>query len=374
MEKTQSYVHSFDTFCTTLATVSYLLLSASPSSLRQDRPSKGSKTRCLTMELPPFQYEALTGLSQIRLVTILPGERSKTVELQLEHADMISSLKHECLSYAWGTGVRDRSKMLNHSAFLVSSSLHNALHHLRYASQERKIWIDAICINQADIAERNGHVATMRNIYQNATRVIVWIEPGTESSQQAMEFLKLMATAKKNGGRGIRRKGTCRAASDTSSELGPEEVEDNGSILGPCSSASPDKTTVEPSRPKPPFPSAQSKIKPSERPQSSHNVEALDGSAKRSKSPSDRKRLKIHHPGLYASLLRNPPVAEHGKLRSYRMLQHEYRSEYKEARVTEQATQNDFVITGFPVLAEIYGNPRHEYFKDEWDSHWQALD
>jgi hypothetical protein len=78
----------------------------------------------------------------------------------------------------------------------------------------------------------------MRNMYQEARRVVVWIGPGTESSEQAMEFLKMMATAKKNADGGIWRGGIGRVPSDTSSELGPGEGLYKGSNLGSESSAS----------------------------------------------------------------------------------------------------------------------------------------
>ncbi|KAL1799894.1 hypothetical protein ACET3X_000236 [Alternaria dauci] len=39
-----------------------------------------------------------------------------------------------------------------------------------------------------------------------------------------------------------------------------------------------------------------------------------------------------------------------------------------------EATKNNFAITGYPVLYNMFGNPYDDYFKDKWDSHWQALD
>ncbi|CAG7556529.1 unnamed protein product [Fusarium equiseti] len=36
-------------------------------------------------------------------------------------------------------------------------------------------WIDAICINQEDIPERNAQVLRMKDIYENAKRIICWL-------------------------------------------------------------------------------------------------------------------------------------------------------------------------------------------------------
>lgn len=145
----------------------------------------------------PFLYRTLSGPGQprqIRLVTILPDEWGATLNLELEHVDINLILEYEYLSYAWGENECDRSITLNNSSFVVSSTLHIALEHLRHPSQERKIWIEAVCINQADIFERNAQVAIMGLIYSNATRVVVWIGLLTESSELAMEFLDMMAT------------------------------------------------------------------------------------------------------------------------------------------------------------------------------------
>jgi hypothetical protein len=43
-------------------------------------------------------------------------------------------------------------------------------------------WIDAICINQDDIPERNSQVQMMGDIYTNATFVMIWLGPGFDES------------------------------------------------------------------------------------------------------------------------------------------------------------------------------------------------
>jgi hypothetical protein len=52
------------------------------------------------MELSLFQHQAFSGSNQIRLLTILPGEKNAAVKLELEHTDIESDVKYECLSYA----------------------------------------------------------------------------------------------------------------------------------------------------------------------------------------------------------------------------------------------------------------------------------
>jgi hypothetical protein len=330
------------------------------------------------MELPLFEYQALSGLSQIRVVAILPNERDAAMKLELEHADLDSDVEYECLSYAWGVNDRDRSITLNGSSFLVSSTLYIALEHLRHVSQERRIWIDAISINQTDLVERSAQVGIMRKIYQNATRVNVWLGPATESSEQAMAFLKTMATAKKNSDRGRWRSDRGRMASDTSSELGPGEEQHRWSFpqgspstshdgdeeanirtecasMGPCDEAISSHVT-------------SSDVEANERPASLRSDEPLHDAADQVNIMTIWAKLK-NYLYKFLALLRRRCYLVRGQ-RAYTDRWHEY----GEAIATEEATKNNFAVTGFPVLYEMYGNPREEYFGNEWESHWQALD
>lgn len=50
----------------------------------------------------------------------------------------------------------------------------------------RALWVDAICINQADVRERSEQVAIMRDIYQHAERVLVWL--GEEDADSVVGF------------------------------------------------------------------------------------------------------------------------------------------------------------------------------------------
>jgi hypothetical protein len=54
---------------------------------------------------------------------------------------------------------------------------------------ERVLWIDAMCINQKDIDERNRQVWLMGQVYSKAKAVIIWLGPQSEDSDLAMEFI-----------------------------------------------------------------------------------------------------------------------------------------------------------------------------------------
>lgn len=51
------------------------------------------------------------------------------------------------------------------------------------------MWIDAICIDQASLAEKNLQVPLMRDIYSLASSVVIWLGQGSDSTDQATRAL-----------------------------------------------------------------------------------------------------------------------------------------------------------------------------------------
>lgn len=121
--------------------------------------------------------------SQIRLVTLVPGRSTEEVQCLLKHYDFkkdnTSGSHYEALSYVWGNANSTVPIRLNGHISQVTANLDASLRALRYPKHERTIWIDAICINQSNVEEKNREVRRMGQIYQNATRVVIWLGCGT---------------------------------------------------------------------------------------------------------------------------------------------------------------------------------------------------
>lgn len=60
---------------------------------------------------------------------------------------------------------------------------------LRLTQEVRIVWIDQICINQDDLEERSQQVQLMRDIYQTASRVLIWLGDYENDSSDALSFL-----------------------------------------------------------------------------------------------------------------------------------------------------------------------------------------
>lgn len=57
----------------------------------------------------------------------------------------------------------------------VTTNLESALRHLRKEKQIRRLWIDALCINQKNEDEKRAQVQRMDRIYANAVSTTVWL-------------------------------------------------------------------------------------------------------------------------------------------------------------------------------------------------------
>jgi hypothetical protein len=82
--------------------------------------------------------------------------------------------------------------MLGPTTLTIRSNLASALRHLRYQYKPRTLWIDAICINQEDYAERGDAVCHMGTIYKLANRVVVWFGPEERNSEIALDTLRYL--------------------------------------------------------------------------------------------------------------------------------------------------------------------------------------
>lgn len=141
-----------------------------------------------------YQYRKLeSSKREIRLLVLQPSIGTDgNLRCHLEHASLNQATKYEALSYVWGQPDIGGYIQLDGSDFFVTKNLFLALHHLQYRFQSRVLWVDAICINQNDIPERNAQVGIMGSIYSSAARTVVWLGPHSKDSQLAvwgMEFL-----------------------------------------------------------------------------------------------------------------------------------------------------------------------------------------
>lgn len=98
------------------------------------------------------------------------------MDTQRESRNETSQSDFEALSYTWGESLHNEYvEVQDQIQIPITDNLARALRRLRYPSEPRHLWIDAICIDQKNLGERSRQVAYMGEIYKRASRVIIWL-------------------------------------------------------------------------------------------------------------------------------------------------------------------------------------------------------
>ncbi|KAI0891820.1 heterokaryon incompatibility protein-domain-containing protein [Annulohypoxylon nitens] len=101
------------------------------------------------------------------------------------------------LSYTWGDPNVTEDILVNDETVKVRKNLADAFRVFRQHNWFRPIhyglWVDALCINQEDEAERGAQVAKMRVIFANSWTTVAFLGNATKTSGTAIELLKTLA-------------------------------------------------------------------------------------------------------------------------------------------------------------------------------------
>ncbi|RYP77342.1 hypothetical protein DL771_001137 [Monosporascus sp. 5C6A] len=137
-----------------------------------------------------------SGLS-IRLLTIPARLRDDTniISCRLSVHTLASCPEYLALSYCWGDAKVKKSVRCNEVELPVTANLFSALECLCYPDKDMLIWIDAICINQDDSAEKEEQVGIMRDIYSKALEVLIWLGPAADESDLGIKACQNLALA-----------------------------------------------------------------------------------------------------------------------------------------------------------------------------------
>jgi hypothetical protein len=178
-----------------------------------------------------YSYSSLPTDFSIRIVTISTDLESENIgtailELTTHIVDLCDHPEYTALSYTRGKSLtvfptsqeRDRLRLdsryvlCDGSLLEVGENLYRYLYGWRNSlwhfgndrldpssdlySVRRKVapqthWIDALCINQSNTAERNQQVAIMGRIYRQSERVLIWLGPQDNYSES---FHRMMLT------------------------------------------------------------------------------------------------------------------------------------------------------------------------------------
>lgn len=136
-------------------------------------------------------------LKQIRILILHAARAHGEIQATLDLALLPPRLAlpdYEAISYCWGDSTQCKRITLNGLAMLAPASAVNILEQLRPVEGTRRLWIDALCINQADVDERGYQVTLMYDIYKNSLSTIIWLGDDDEGTGHAINLCEEIAS------------------------------------------------------------------------------------------------------------------------------------------------------------------------------------
>ncbi|KAI1470404.1 HET-domain-containing protein [Daldinia caldariorum] len=135
----------------------------------------------------PFEYHPLTRSGEIRVFTLDPApNREAPLKGSFKHVVVLTEYftdHYVALSYVWGDNTTVGAIDVDGHKIGIGANLTAALRDLRHTTRALNIWIDALCIDQKNIPERNKQVSLMKDIYSTASSTIIYLGPPSPDAE-----------------------------------------------------------------------------------------------------------------------------------------------------------------------------------------------
>lgn len=188
-----------------------------------------------------YTYEPLPSPASVRLLKLAPSSKQNVIRCSLHAFELKDAPPFRALSYTWGhshvelcpaskdlrsnahndpvgliNNTEQTGRLLRHSIVCdgrllkVTSNLRDALRMLNSSTNPTQgsqspsyYWIDAICMDQSNIAERNDQVARMASVFERATGVVVWLGKEDEFIADALQTMSTIAAMPEDSWRNV---------------------------------------------------------------------------------------------------------------------------------------------------------------------------
>ncbi|KAH7120400.1 heterokaryon incompatibility protein-domain-containing protein [Dactylonectria estremocensis] len=168
---------------------------SSLSATAHGHPDFGIKRPRKAPPRPTYNYKALPSSKSTRVAILEPAEAfNEPLRLTLKRVSLqsLARVRYEALSYVWGPVSGDRRVYCDGKIIHITPNCESALRHLRLKRKQRTLWIDALCINQTSNAEKSRQVPLMGDIYELASRVLIWLGPGNSEIASVFQRATLL--------------------------------------------------------------------------------------------------------------------------------------------------------------------------------------
>lgn len=127
-----------------------------------------------------YHYEPLCAEDEARFIVLEPVKDSRDPPTcSIVQCRPTKSLEYSAVSYAWGEPEFSENleiKCDGDTSYLrITPNVNDLLRRLRACSARKYLWIDAICLNQADKDEKAQQIPLMGRIYEEARAVHIWL-------------------------------------------------------------------------------------------------------------------------------------------------------------------------------------------------------
>ncbi|KAL9107941.1 MAG: hypothetical protein Q9227_007263 [Pyrenula ochraceoflavens] len=141
-----------------------------------------------------FEYPALDLSSDcVRLLQLSTRSGGGSIRCKLFTANISDwHNQYDACSYVWGTETLTKQILINGRDFHIFENLFlflQALQNINRGGRSIFLWVDAICINQASLNERNHQVSLMSSIYSKASRTLAWLGPQTTGTNWYIKYV-----------------------------------------------------------------------------------------------------------------------------------------------------------------------------------------
>lgn len=141
---------------------------------------------------------------EFRLLEFSPqAKHSDLIHFDLIYAILLDPPEYETLSYTWGAPYEGLPPEWDDPEPSIPISLNGTVHHIHHNlaaflqtfatlatdGKPRRIWIDALCIDQTSALDKAYQLPLMGKIYSSSQRTIVWTGPPTDDSSLAADTI-----------------------------------------------------------------------------------------------------------------------------------------------------------------------------------------
>ena len=148
------------------------------------------------MEAKPSRSHEYTPLRdpslQLRLLEVCneTSELDDLIKCKLTTWDVEVAPPYHAISYTWGPEEPTETILLDQGVAAVRKNCADVLRQLIYFKSCRYYWLDAICIDQANVMEKNAQVAMMGSIFSKAEHVLACIGQDDDDGEYALQAIR----------------------------------------------------------------------------------------------------------------------------------------------------------------------------------------